>query len=125
MKDKSVNALREAAANKRQVTINKVKSTLSEMDKNKLPITFQSVSKMAGVSRNWLYTEMEIATFIRQSKGESTIIEDVAKLRKRLLKKENEISEIKNKNRLLQAENQKLKAQLERVYGRIYQMKDE
>ncbi len=51
--EKQINALKNASKKKREDTINRVRNALEEMEKNNIPISFRSVSKMANVSRYW------------------------------------------------------------------------
>lgn len=118
-----IKALKDAATKKREDTIIRVSAVLEEMKIHDIPITFQSVSKIANVSRDWLYKNDEICKVIRKSRPKNTAIKK-AILRKQLLDRKNaQIDVLTKRLKTMQDEMDRLKLQIEVAYGEIYKEK--
>ena len=112
-------ALTAAAQRKRDDTLARTRTALAELDQQGRPITFQSVARQAGVSRQWLYQQPDLRAEIErlralhlQRRGEVPARERAteASLRSR-------IQTLLDENRRLRAEVADLKAELALAYG--------
>lgn len=119
-----VESLRALAKNKHEATVLRVNLALEKMMNGNIPISFQSVAKIANVSKTWLYANDDIAYIIRQIRERSstkkmldqnTIIE----------RNKKEISILKKRILAMSNENTKLRQQLEIAYAEIYKLNTE
>jgi hypothetical protein len=62
----SADHLRAAAAQRRRATLDRAQRALRELDREGAPISFQSVARRAGVSRQWLYKQPDLRAEIEQ-----------------------------------------------------------
>lgn len=123
--DKMVNFNKQ----KTQDTHNKVIKILNEMIRENKKITYYSVSKETGVSRNFLYKDEEISLIIEkhkssksikriQSQDAKDIIINTQKQKiKELEKYKSDNENYKNKYEQLLKENKELKTQLKNSYN--------
>ena len=114
-----VASLRAAAARKRELATSRARATLRELDQRGADITFQSVARHAGVSRQWLYEQPELRAEIERLRAavgqRATAIPageraSDASLRQR-------VAMLAAENRRLREENQAIKAELALAYG--------
>jgi len=114
-----VATLRAAAARKRELATSRARAALRELDQRGAEITFQSVARHAGVSRQWLYEQPELRAEIERLRaavgGRATGIPageraSDASLRQR-------VAMLAAENRRLREENHALKAELALAYG--------
>lgn len=114
-----VASLRAAAARKRSDAITRTQRALGEMRQDGEAITFQSVARRAGVSRQWLYEQPELRNEIErlraaganQSAGSALAGRaSDASLKQRL-------KTLSEENQRLRAENRTLKQELAIAYG--------
>lgn len=124
MMDKRIQVLKEAAKNKGKNALSKVKSALSMMQAKNIPINFNSLAKLAGVSKTWLYSQPELKKEIEAIRGQRTKIHRVIDLQSTVQKKNNDILSLKEKNKKQEEIIKKLRRQLEVVYGELYKMKN-
>lgn len=112
-------SLRAAAARKRELATSRAQTALRELDQRGAEITFQSVARHAGVSRQWLYEQPDLRREIDRlragTRGRAAGIKaseraSDASLRQRL-------STLTAENRRLREENQALKTELALAYG--------
>lgn len=124
MKNK-LDVLNQSAQSKREKTFIKVKSVLKVMKDKSLPINFESVAKLAQVSKTWLYKEPLISTEIRKVRAKGGIIQRTLDYRSVIEKKEEELAKLKIKNKAMQEEIKHLKEQLEIVHGELFKLKSQ
>ncbi len=117
---KKIQALKKASEDKHHHTLLKVTAVLKVMKEKDLPINFESVAKLAGVSKTWLYAQPEIKNEISQYRDKKGKIERVIDQQSAIDKSEKEIIVLKEKNKLLKETIKKLRQQLEIVYGELY-----
>jgi hypothetical protein len=122
---RKIDALNKASADKHMQTLTKVHTTLSIMRQKRLPINFESVAKLAGVSKTWLYQTTLIRDEITKARQRGGIMHRLIDLQAVLTKKEKEITSLKSKNKLLQQKVEQLTQQLETVYGELYKVKQQ
>lgn len=125
MNKNNITALITAAKTKREQTFIKVKAVLQVMQAKSLIINFESVAKLAHVSKTWLYKEPLIAAEIKQARKKEGIINRSLNYQSLIEKQAHEIITLKEKNKLLQDQVRQLQAQLENVYGELYKIKNQ
>ena len=112
-------SLKAAAARKRELATSRASAALRELDQQGAEITFQSVARRAGVSRQWLYEQPELRAEIERLRAAGRrrptgipVAERAsdASLRQR-------VAMLAAENRRLREENQALKAELALAYG--------
>src|ERR1700722_3607138 len=96
--NKQLQALQKSSQAKRDNTILKVNTVLRAMQEKSLPINFGSVSKLAGVSKTWLYAQPEIKDQIAKARVKSGVINRVIDQQANINKKEAEVRLLKEKN---------------------------
>jgi hypothetical protein len=120
-----INALNNAAETKSHKTFIKVKAVLQVMQAKALPINFESVAKLASVSKTWLYKEPLIAVEIKKARVKEGPLSRLLDYQSILEKREIEMMELKTKNKLLKNQVKQLQDQLEVVYGELYNAKNQ
>jgi len=85
-----------------------------------IPITFQSVAKHARVSKTILYADDKISDQIRQCRDKASVLQRMLDQQRQLDKKNVTISNLNKRIEYLNSEVQRLKSQLEIVYGELY-----
>jgi CII-binding regulator of phage lambda lysogenization HflD len=126
MSDKSenkINALKASAKNRSKAAKERIEKALEEMKKNNIPITFQSVAKYAKVSKTIIYADIEKSAQIKEYRNQASIMHRMLDLKKQLNKKDDVIFKLEKRIEYLSSEIQKLKLQLEVVYGELYNSK--
>ncbi len=110
------------AKNKREETVKKVDKTIRELSLNGHVINFNSVSKHSGVSKNFLYNNLEIRKRIQELRNKAIDSNMNSKVKcDKTAKSKDIIIVSKNKKiRQLEEENKKLKLQLETLQAQIY-----
>lgn len=121
--NKKILALKQASQDKVKNTQLKVATVMRVMKEKELPINFESVAKLSGVSKTWLYRQPELSKEISQSREKTGKIKRVIDLKDITEKKDTEIRKLKNKNSALTSEIKKLRHQIEVVYGELYKLK--
>jgi hypothetical protein len=116
---KKILALKQASQDKAKDTQLKVATVMRVMKEKNLPINFESVSKLSGVSKTWLYRQPELSDEINLLRKKSGKIKRVIDLKDATEKKDIQIKELKNKNASLKAEIKKLRYQIEVIYGEL------
>jgi Family of unknown function (DUF6262) len=115
-----VATLRAAAARKHSDAITRTQTALREIRQDGEPITFQSVARRAGVSRQWLYQQPELRNEIERLRATGTNQParsahpgraSDASLRQRL-------KTLSEENQRLRGENRALKQELAVAYGK-------
>ena len=119
----STKGLNEYAKNKTKTTLEKVDKAIRELSLGEEKINFNSVSNLSGVSKTFLYNNVEIKQRIEGLRD--TQIEKVIKQRLKYDKTDKSkdiiIMAKDKKIKELQEENKKLKEQLEVLRGKLYE----
>lgn len=110
--------LSAAAARKRAATLDRAHAALRDLDAATAPISFQSVARHAGVSRQWLYKQPDLRAEIerlrdhpaRSPRASSGQRASEHSLRQR-------VQGLGDENRRLRAHNGELQAELALAYG--------
>tara|TARA_R110000868_G_scaffold395739_2_gene667608 strand:+ start:1507 stop:1905 length:399 start_codon:yes stop_codon:yes gene_type:complete len=123
MNNNKIMALQNATNAKREKTFLKVKTVLKVMQTKSLPINFESVAKLSGVSKTWLYKELLIAAEIKRLRKKEGTINRMLDYKSMLDKKDDELIELKARNKVLNEQVRRLKDQLEVVHGELYRLK--
>lgn len=118
--NKQIQALKTAAKNKRQQAMEKIKSTLQEMQENNLPINVGAVAKLAGVSRTWIYNNPTLKNKIERSRHKEDKIHRIIDLQRSVEARDKKIAHLKHRNQQQKTIIKKLRRQLEVVYGELY-----
>ena len=115
--------LNEYAKNKTKATLEKVDKAIRELSLGEQKINFNSVSNLSGVSKTFLYNNSEIKKRIEELRDEQTekIIRQRLKYDKTDKSKDIIIMAKDKKIKELEAENKKLKEQLEVLRGKLYE----
>ena len=118
----STKGLKEYAQNKTKMTLEKVDKAIRELSLGEQKINFNSVSNLSGVSKTFLYNNIEIKQRIEELRDKQ--IERVIKQRLKYDKTDKSkdiiIMAKDKKIKELQEENRKLKEQLEVLRGKLY-----
>ena len=113
--------LSDAAARRHELTRAKAIQALRELDRAGTPVTFAGVSRAAGISRSWVYTQPDISGQIRRLRQQTNAAGSAggipaaqrstdASLRARL-------ATVLDRNKQLTEENARLRRQLARALG--------
>lgn len=113
--NKQIQALKNAAKDKRKNALEKVKNAIQEMKENNLPINVGTVAKLAGVSRTWIYNNPDLKNKIDRQHRHEDKIKRVVDLQKLVETRDKKIAHLKYRN-----QQQKIIIQLEVVYGELY-----
>lgn len=116
--------LAQAAKQRRQNTIERVKQAIENLIKKNSPINFNSVSKAAQVGKPWLYKENCVRQQIESLRQQTRMTKQKIAAPKSQLasdkSKDHIITMLKEKIRSVEGENKKLKQQIEILYGQLY-----
>ena len=118
-------ALQNAAQLKKEITLTKVQKTLQTMEEKNIPINFNSVAKLAQVSKTWLYKHPATKKTIEKLRSKTDKIKRLLSLETIVKNQVSELEVLINKNKELTESNKKLRYQLEIVYGKLYKLKNE
>lgn len=115
--------LKEYAKNKSKVTLEKVDNAIRELSLTEQKINFNSVSKLGGVSKTFLYNNEDIKKRIEELRDKQTsrTMNQRAKYDKTAKSKDIIIMAKDKKIKELQDENKKIKEQLEVLRGKLYE----
>lgn len=112
--------LRAAAARKRELATARASAATRELDQRGEDVTFQSVARHAGVSRQWLYEQPALRAEIEQLRDQrdrpGKRVPSAQQASDRSLRQH--IDTLRDENRRLREENTALKAELALAYGR-------
>lgn len=114
-----IQALKDAAQNKRAATIKRLYESLQIMQDQQIPINIESVSKFAKVSKPWIYGQPEIVEQINRlkSQNKNRFMQDQAI---QIRSKDQKIEILTKKNKQLRQNIDELRLQLEIAYAAIY-----
>jgi len=111
--------LRAAAARKRENASARARTALRKLDDNGGTITFQSVARAAGVSRQWLYQQPDLRGEIERLRdaehGSSVPVPSAQRATEASLRQR--IATLTDENQRLRHESTSLKAELALAYG--------
>ncbi|WP_298846342.1 DUF6262 family protein [Clostridium sp.] len=115
--------LKEYAKNKSKITLEKVDKAIRELSLTEQNINFNSVSKLGGVSKTFLYNNEDIKKRIDELRDKQTSrsMNQRAKYDKTAKSKDIIIIAKDKKIKVLEEENKKLKEQLEIIRGKLYE----
>ena len=115
----NIQAMNDAAQQKRTDTLQRVLDALKIMEQESIPINFLSVYKFTGVARTWLYKEPTIREIIKNAKSHTNnrLMQNQAL---QLKNKDREIDILTKQNQTLRKQIGELKQQLEVAYAIIY-----
>lgn len=118
--DKTKN-LREYATKKSKMTKRKVEQAIEQLQKENQEINFNSVAKVAGVSKPYLYGNLELRSKIESLREKNSNSKKV-KVKKNMLddNKDALIIILRNKIKELEDENKELKSKLQKRYSDVY-----
>jgi hypothetical protein len=111
--------LNQAAAARHQRTVERAERALRELDAEGAAISFQSVAKRAGVSRQWLYTQPALRAEIEQLRDQAPAHASAVPARQRASEASlrQRLEALRAENRRLREENASLKNELAIAYG--------
>ena len=111
--------LNQAAAARHQRTVERAERALRELDAEGAAISFQSVARHAGVSRQWLYTQPALRQEIEALRDRRPARTDSIPTRQRASEASlrQRVDSLRTENQRLREENQSLKAELAVAYG--------
>jgi hypothetical protein len=112
--------LTQAAAARHQRTIERTERALRELDREGAAISFQTVARRAGVSRQWLYTQPALRAEIERLRDRGPARPDGVPTRQRATEASlrQRIETVRAENQRLREENANLKTELAIAYGR-------
>src|SRR5215211_5962328 len=96
--------LTRAAAQRHQRAVGRAERALRELDSGGGAVTFQSVARRAGVSRQWLYTQPALRLEIEQLRDRASAQPDGVPARQRASE-----ASLRQRVETLRAENQRLR----------------
>src|SRR5687768_13639676 len=97
--NKQTEALRKATQNKTRETLSKVSITLNLMKEKNIPINFNSVARLSGVSKTWLYKNEDMKSNIDALRRKSTKIQRAINLEKVVKEQKEQITKLNEKNK--------------------------
>ncbi len=121
---RNTTGLASSAASKKEATLKKTETAISELIKANDIINFNTVAEKAGVSKAWLYRETDIAGRIKRLRDQQANQEPKAykeTQRASDASKSALVTTLKARVKELESENRELKKQLEVVYGKLHE----
>jgi hypothetical protein len=111
--------LTHAAAERHRRTVERAERALRDLDAEGAPITFKSVARRAGVSRQWLYTEPALRREIERLRDRAPARADGVPARQRATEASlrQRLEALRAENQRLREENTQLKTELAIAYG--------
>jgi hypothetical protein len=107
------------AAARHQRAVERAERALRELDAAAAAITFQSVARRAGVSRQWLYTQPALRSQIERSRDHAPARHDGVPVRQRPTEASlrQRLEALRSENQRLREENANLNTELAIAYG--------
>jgi len=118
--------LNQAAAARRQRTVQRAERALRELDAEGAAISFQAVALRAGVSRQWLDTQPALRAEIEQLRDRARARTDGVPARQRATEASlrQRLDTVRAENRRLREENASLRTELAIAYGQRRGLRD-
>jgi hypothetical protein len=119
--------LNEAAAARRQRTVQRAERALRELDaEGAAAVSFQAVALRTGVSRQWLYTQPALRAEIEQLRDRARARTDGVPARQRATEASlrQRLGTLRAENRRLREENASLRTELAIAYGQRRGLRD-
>jgi hypothetical protein len=112
--------LNEAAAARHRRTVERAERALRDLDREGAQVSFQSVARRAGVSRQWLYTQPALRQEIEALRERGPARADGVPARQRVSEASlrQRVETLRAENQRLREENSGLKTELAIAYGR-------
>jgi hypothetical protein len=112
--------LTRAAAARHRRAVERAEQALRDLDAEGAQITFQSVARRAGVSRQWLYTQPVLRHEIEQLRDRTPARTEGVPARQRASEASlrQRVETLRAENQRLREENTQLKTELAIAYGR-------
>jgi hypothetical protein len=112
--------LAHAAAARHQRAVERAQHALRALDAEGAAISFQSVARRAGVSRQWLYTQPSLRRQVEALRDRGPAVTNGVPARQRASEASlrQRLEALRAENQRLREENQSLKAELAVAYGR-------
>jgi cell division protein FtsB len=111
--------LNRGAAAGHQRAVERAERALHNLDREGAAVSFQSVARRAGVSRQWLYTQPALRAEIEALRDRGPARADSVPARQRASEASlrQRVESLRAENQRLREENAKLKAELALAYG--------
>jgi Family of unknown function (DUF6262) len=111
--------LNQAAAARHRRAVENAEQALRQLDAEGATITFQSIAKLAGVSRQWLYTQPALRAQIERLRDRAPATNDGVPARQRASEASlrQRLEALRAENQRLREENANLKTELAIAYG--------
>lgn len=121
---KQIQALKNAAQEKRALTTERVLAALKIMEEQNIPINFESVASFAQVSKTWVYAQPSIKEQIKSIKNNAESRIYMKNQAIKIKAQEKEIHILSKQNKQLREQFEELKQQLEVAYAALYNRND-
>ena len=120
---RNIQGIKEYAKRKKELTEKKVKDTIYRLVREKHTINFNTVAKEAGVSKAYLYKNKEVRKLIEELRAKQEGLKNPKQMKVNMTESNKDaIIAIKNKRiKELEEENRRLKEELERLRGILYE----
>jgi hypothetical protein len=112
--------LSQAAAARHQRAVERAALALRDLDREGAKVSFQSVARRAGVSRQWLYTQPALRSEIERLRDQPRGVADGIPARQRASEASlrQRLESLRTENQRLREENANLKTELAIAHGR-------
>jgi Family of unknown function (DUF6262) len=112
-------SLNQAAAARHKRTIDRAEQALRQLDAEGAAVSFQSVARRAGVSRQWLYTQPDLRAAIERLRDQAPAPGDDVPARQRATEASlrQRLETLRTENRRLRQDNAALRDELALLYG--------
>ena len=122
---RNTSGLARAAKDRRELTIKRVEEAIKLLIKEQKPLNFNSISTLSKVGKPWLYKEDTVRKKIEALREKQLIENGEREQNKRTNKKSPKSNDqivhmLKDRICKLELENNKLREQVEVLYGKLY-----
>jgi hypothetical protein len=113
--------LSQAAAARHRRAVARAEHAVRELDREGAPISFQSVARRAGVSRQWLYTQPTLRAQIERLRDQTRVATDGIPARQRATEASlrQRVRTLHDENQRLRQEVVELRSELALAYGEL------